>query len=40
MLHVSSWWRTAERKARGVMHLWRGRLAAAAVAAGATDGVL
>lgn len=40
VLHVSSWWRTAKGKARGVVHLWRGRLAAVAVAAGSTDGVL
>lgn len=37
---MSSWWRTAKGEARGVVHLWRGRLAAAAVAAVATDGVL
>lgn len=40
VLHMSSWWRTAKSKARGVVHLWRGRLAAAAVAAVATDAVL
>lgn len=40
VLRVSSWWRTAKSEARGVVHLWRGRLAAAAVAAVATDGVL
>lgn len=42
VLHVSSWRRTAKSKAWGVVHLWRGGLAAAAavVAAAATDAVL
>lgn len=41
VLHMSSWWRTAKSKARGVVHPWRGRLAAAAaVAAVAADAVL
>lgn len=40
VLRVSSRWGTAKREARRVVHLWRGRLAAAAVAAVATDAVL
>lgn len=40
VLHMRSGWRTAKSKARGVVHLWRGCLAAAAVAAVATDTIL